>query len=94
MQADSVLFWIIYFIVTVLVAWIALSLIILWFKPAFLNADGAVNWWTTLWVAALIIVFAWLIMVILMFIISLFRSNCDTGCSSSWNYPDPRMWRY
>jgi hypothetical protein len=88
MQADSVLYWVIYFIVTVLVAWVALSLILLWIKPALYNSDGAVNWWTTLWVAALVILFAWLILIILTWIISLFR-----GCQD-WQYTDPRMWRY
>lgn len=90
MQADSVLYWVIYFIVTVLVAWVALSIILLWFKPALYNADGSVNWWTTLWVAALVILFAWLIMVVLTWIIGLFR-----GCGPcGGDYPDPRLWRY
>lgn len=81
MKTDSVLYWIIYFIVTVIVAWIALSLIVLWAKPAFLNSDGSVNWWTTLWVALVVILFAWLIMIILAFIIKLFTQNpCKKSC--------------
>jgi hypothetical protein len=80
MKTDSILYWVIYFVVTVLVAWIALSLILLWFRPALYNADGSVNWWVTLWVAALIILFAWIIMIILWFIFSLFRNGFG-GCA-------------
>jgi hypothetical protein len=102
MRADNVLYWIIYFIVTVLVAWIALSLIMLWIKPTLVNADGSVNWWNTLWVALLIIVFAWIIMFIITLILRLIfppvpagcdpcakvEPVCDTGCH------DARMWMY
>ena len=108
MKTDSVLYWVIYFIVTVLVAWIAFSLILAWFKPALYNANGSVNWWVTLWVAALIILFAWIIMVLLWLIIGLFRGvgSCDTGCEKPRHDPcdpcakdkpasyDPRIWLY
>lgn len=79
MKTDNVLYWIIYFVVTVIIAWIALSLILIWFRPVLYNANGSVNWWTTLWVAALVILFAWLIMVILTFLISLFTGGWG-GC--------------
>lgn len=78
MKADSILYWILYFVITVIVAWIALSLILMWFSPALNNPDGSVNWWVTLWVAALIILFAWIIMILLSLLISLFQGfgNC------------------
>lgn len=83
MKTDSILFWVIYFIVNIIIAWIALSLILLWFRPVLYNTDGSVNWWTTLWVAALVIFFAWLITIILALIIKLFtQGNCNTGCDS------------
>jgi hypothetical protein len=90
MKADSILYWVIYFIVTVIVAWVAFSLILLWAKPALYNSNGTINWWNTLWVAALVILFAWLIMIILTWLIGLFRGNCDP-CGET---ADPRMWRY
>ena len=91
MKTDNVLYWIIYFIVTILVAWIALSLILLWFRPALYNANGSVNWWTTLWVAALVIIFAWIIMVILTFIIKLFAGwgTCAKPCADPCPKPCP-----
>lgn len=81
MKTDSILYWVIYFVVTILVAWIALSLILLWFRPAFYNDDGSVNWWVTLWVSALIILFAWIIMIILQLLIKLFTGPvCKPAC--------------
>ena len=73
---NNALYMIIYFIVTLLVAWIAFSLIITWFKPQLTDENGNVNWWTTLWVSALIIIFSWLFMLILYFIINLFTKKC------------------
>jgi hypothetical protein len=80
---DSWVYWLIYFVVAVIIAWVVLALIILWFHPAFVNSDGSVNWWTTFWVAILIIVFAWLLILILNWIIGLFQGpNCVT-CGSN-----------
>jgi len=74
---NNALYMIIYFIVTLLVAWVAFSLIITWFNPNFQDTTtGGVNWWTTLWVSALIIIFSWLFMLIIYFIISLFNKKC------------------
>ena len=77
MKSDNnALYMILYFIVTLLVAWISFSLIILWFNPIFTDpSTGAVNWWTTLWVSALIIIFSWIFMLIIYFIISLFNKK-------------------
>lgn len=72
---DNIIYWVVYFVITVLVAWVALSLILIWARPALYNADGSINWWTTLWVAALVILLAWLIMLLLVFLVSLFTSN-------------------
>lgn len=68
MESSDVLYWVIAFIVTIIVAWIALSLILTWAKPSLYKSDGALNWGTTLWVAALTVVFAWIIMLILYWI--------------------------
>ena len=87
MKTDNVLYWVIYFVVTIIVAWIALSLILIWFRPALYNANGSINWWVTLWVAALVILFAWLIMVILTFIIGLF-AGVGAGCKPDCPKPD------
>lgn len=100
MKTDSVLYWVIYFIVTVLVAWIAFSLILMWFKPALYNANGTVNWWVTLWVAALIILFAWVMMVLLWLVMGLFREvGCHSGCDVKQDpcdkhHHDPRLWMH
>ncbi len=91
MKQDSILYWIIYFIVTVIVAWIAFSLILLWFRPAVYNTDGTVNWWNTLWVSALVILFAWLIMIIITFLIRAFTVNPCDPCADQF---EPRMWMY
>lgn len=79
---DNIIYWVVYFIVTVLVAWVALSLILIWARPALYNADGSINWWTTLWVAALVILLAWLIMLLLVFLVNLFTagSSCKPAC--------------
>lgn len=79
MKTDNILYWVIYFVISIIIAWIVLSLILLWFRPAFYNANGSVNWWVTLWVAALIVLFSWLAMVILTFIIGLFQ-HCAPAC--------------
>ena len=90
MQTNSILYWIIYFIVSVLVAWIALSLILIWAKPVLYNADGSLNWGTTLWVSALVVLLAWLILLIVRWLIGLFANGngacCETQQGSMWGY--------
>lgn len=79
MDTGAILYWVLYFIVSLIIAWIVLSVVIAWFQPAFYNTDGTVNWWTTLWIAALIIIFTWLLVLLLGWIISLFTgSGCNT----------------
>ena len=73
MNSSALLYGVLYFIITVIVAWVVFSLILLWFKPALLNADGTVNWWTTLWVIILVIVFIWVVMLIFMWILGSFQ---------------------
>jgi len=93
MSADKVIYWLIYFAVTVLIAWIVLSVILAWFRPVLYNSDGSVNWWTTLWVAALIIVFAWLLLLLISWLIGLFMGMgaCDP-CAQQKS--DPRVWNW
>jgi hypothetical protein len=85
-DAWGIVYWLIYLVVSIVIAWVAFSLILVWFKPALYNDDGTVNWWTTLWVAAVILVFAWIIVMILSWVISMIRG-------ASWSMQDPRMFR-
>ena len=85
MSGNGLWYWLLYFIVTLLIGWLVLSLIILWVQPVFTNEDGSINWWTTLWVAFLIIIFSWLFIIILMFIVSLFRGDCEDECGNPTN---------
>ncbi len=64
-KAENILYWILNFIVTVIVAWVVLSLVFMWFNPVLYNENGELNWWVTLWVAALIILFAWIFVLVL-----------------------------
>ena len=91
MNTSAFLYWVLYFVIAVIVAWVVLSLIILWFKPAFVNSDGSVNWWTAFWVAILIIVFSWLIIIIIRWIIGLFTGpSCNTcGTQSDMMFFSP-----
>lgn len=68
------------FIISVIITWIALSLLLIWVRPALYNADGSINWWTTLWISAVLIIFVWIICLILVWIIKAFSGNCNTGC--------------
>ena len=70
-------------IVTVIVVWVALSLILLWFKPKFHKECGSLDWWTTFWVSLLLIFFAWIIVVIITCLIQWFRGSgeCCNTCN-------------
>lgn len=89
MKADGAIFMIVYFIVTIIVAWVALSVILIWFKPMFYNADGSLNWWVTLWVSALMLLFAWIIMLLLSFVIGFFLDGAKKGNCGPCAEPDP-----
>lgn len=65
MQTNNIISWVIYFIISVIIAWVTFSLILMWTKPAFYNGDGSINWWVTLWVTILVMVFAWFVTAIL-----------------------------
>ena len=80
METGTLLSFILYFIISVIVAWIVLSIVLAWFSPALYNIDGSINWWTTLWVAALVIVFAWLLIILLSWIVSLFQNTACNKC--------------
>ena len=80
METGSLLSWVLYFIVSIIIAWIVLSIVLAWFTPTLFNEDGTVNWWTTLWVAALVIIFAWLLILLLGWIISLFQGSSCNRC--------------
>jgi len=80
MESATLLSWVLYFVVSIIIAWIVLSVVLAWFSPSLFNADGSVNWWTTLWVAALVIIFAWLLILLLAWIVSLFQTPACNKC--------------
>ena len=87
MRTDNFFYLIIYFIVTVVIAWIAFSLILMWARPALFNSSDSVNWGVTFWVSLVVILFAWLIMLILYWMIKLFTSS--KSCKPKCVKPDP-----
>ena len=80
METGALLSWVLYFIVSIIIAWVVLSVVLVWFSPSLYNDDGSVNWWTTLWVAALVIIFAWLLILLLAWIVSLFQTPSCNKC--------------
>lgn len=79
---NTAIYYIVMFIVSILITWVVLSLILQWAKPVLYNANGSVNWWTTLWVAALAIVFVWIVFLILAFLFqALRRCNRQSDCN-------------
>lgn len=84
-DSTAIVYYLVMFIVSILVTWVVLALILQWVRPALYNANGSINWWTVLWVAALLIVFVWLVFLILRFLFAAFSGNCNTGCQK----PDP-----
>jgi membrane protein implicated in regulation of membrane protease activity len=79
MQSNNWIYLILYFLVTLIVAWIAFSLILLWAKPAFYTAGGAVNWGVTFWVSLVVILLAWAIMLVLYWLVKLFFGKKKNG---------------
>lgn len=69
------------FIIALLIAWVVLSVVIIWARPVFYNNDGSVNWLTTLWVAALIIVFTWILLMIIYWLVEYCMSSCEEPCA-------------
>jgi len=67
--------WLIFLIVAIVVAWVALSILLVWAKPMLYNDDGSVNWWTTLWVAAVQLIFAWVIWVVIAWLFRWIRGS-------------------
>lgn len=76
----GLLYWLLFLIVAIVVSWIALSVLLLWAKPMLYNDDGTVNWWTTLWVVIVQLIFAWIIWFVLAWIIQVVRGT-DMGMS-------------
>lgn len=74
------------FILIILADWLALTAIINWLDPKFWNEDGKVNWWTTLWVALLLVILAGIIMAIIGWI---FFSNMNNNGLQSNKCPPP-----
>lgn len=83
-DCNAIIYYIILFIISVIVTWIALSLLLIWISPSLFNTDGSLNWWTTLWISAVLIIFVWIICLILVWIIRLFSdgARCNTSCNN------------
>ncbi len=87
MDGKSIGYGILYFIISIVIAWVALSLVLFWWHPSVYHTDGSVNWVNTLWIVVVAMVFAWLITIILKLIIDAIeaavlknknkKSNCD-----------------
>ncbi len=94
MESGAIISWVIYFVVSIIIAWIVLSIVLNWFQPDLYNQDGSVNWWTTLWIAALVIIFAWLLILLLGWIFSLFQTSgcntCEHKCVNTCNKCDTK----
>lgn len=71
MHSETVLYWIVVVIIAILIAWVALGLVLSWFKPA-LYKNGSVDWWTTFWVSAIVLLFSLIIMIIAGWFLGLF----------------------
>ena len=86
MHRAGVLYWLISVIVAILIAWVAFSLIVTWATPEFYDANGDVNWWTTMWVIVVSILLAILTVVVLHFLFQAMMScavidECDSDKS-------------
>ena len=69
-------------IITLALAWVILSLILQWARPALYTASGSVNWWTTLWVTLATLLILWIVLFILYFL----TGNRDGCCDSNQQY--------
>ena len=70
-------------IITLALAWVILSLILQWTRPALYTSTGAVNWWTTLWVTLATVFILWIVLFILYF---LTNGNKDACCDVNGQY--------
>jgi hypothetical protein len=52
------------FIVYIILSWVALSLVLMWFKPSLYNSEGNVDWSSTLWISVLSLVISMLVLLI------------------------------
>jgi uncharacterized membrane protein len=75
------------FIIALLISWIVLSVVLIWFQPAFYNDDGSLNWLTTFWIAALIIVFTWILLMVIYWLIEFFWNRCNDPCEKTCETP-------
>lgn len=66
-------------IITLALAWVILSLILQWARPAIYTAAGGVNWWVTLWVTVVTVVILWIVLFILYVLTGNNNKCCDTG---------------
>lgn len=80
-NTNSVIYYVILFIVSMLVTWVILSLLLMWASPSLYNPNGSVNWWTTLWVSVLLVIFVWIVFVIIHFIYRAIAGNKNAGCA-------------
>lgn len=65
MKTYDIIHYLIQFLISVVIAWLAFSLIIMFANPDLKQSDGQVNWLTTFWVAISILLAAWVIALLL-----------------------------
>ena len=61
--------WVLSAVVSILITWVVFTLLVLWCKPNFYNADGSPNWWTSLWIIVVSVIIAWLVLAIVAFLL-------------------------
>src|ERR1700679_1627449 len=81
---QGILYWIVYFIITLIIVWLAFSVILIWANPALYNTDGSLNWGVSLWISAITVLLAWLFLLLVWWIIKIFTNsgNCGTVCDA------------
>lgn len=82
MHSHPLLYWSVSFIIAFLITWGILSIIVQWMNPSFYDAEGNVNIGTTAWVAAVMIVFTWIVLFLVYYIIQWWMAPCDAPCAA------------
>ncbi len=75
----TLLYWLISFLIAFLITWGVLAVIVQWMNPQFTNDDGSVNLATVAWVAALIIIFTWIVLWIIYYLYAIWTAPCEVA---------------
>lgn len=90
---NSALSYLVFFIVNLLIVWVILSVLLMWFKDNLYTSSGSLNWWMSLAVAAIAVVFVTFVFIAIGFI---FKNHGGGGmmaaggsCKSVCSVPAP-----